>query len=196
MQDHRAYTQGFLYFLGNDPRVPDALRKEMQSWGLPRDEFLNTDGWPHQLYVREARRMLGAYVMTQSDITDNRTKDDSVGLGSYNTDSHHVQRVVTKGGSILNEGDFQVLVKPYAIPYRSLAPKADECDNLLVPVCVSASHVAYCTIRMEPVYVILGQASGVAAALAVEDKTTVQQVSIETLQRRLKAQKAVLLPRD
>ncbi len=193
-KDHIDYNQGFLYFLANDPRVPEKLHQEMQSWGLSKGEFEDSAGWPHQLYVREARRMLGVYFMTQADILDKRTKEDSVGLGSYNTDSHHVQRLVTPDGFALNEGDFQVGVKPYAIPYRSLLPKADQCDNLLVPVCMSASHVAYGTIRMEPVYMILGQASGVAAALAIDDKTTVHKVSIDKLQEKLKAQKAVLSP--
>jgi hypothetical protein len=193
-EDHVRYTQGFFYFLANDPRVPAALRKEMQGWGLARDEFTDTDNWPHQLYVREARRMVGAYVMTQADIMDNREKDDSVGLGSYNTDSHHVQRVVRADGSVLNEGDFQEPVSPYAIPYRSLTPKASECDNLLVPVCCSASHVVYGTIRMEPVYMSLGQASGVAATLAVEGKCSVQKVPAEKLTALLKKQKAVLSP--
>ncbi len=193
-KDHVEYTQGFLWFLANDPRVPEALHNEMNTWGLAKGEFADTDGWPHQLYVREARRMIGAYVMTQADIMDQRTKDDSVGLGSYNTDSHHVQRVVGPDGSVLNEGDFQVPVRPYAIPYRSLVPKAAECRNLLVPVCCSASHVAYGTIRMEPVYMILGQASGVAAALAIDAGSAVQDVPVAPLTARLKAQKAVLSP--
>jgi hypothetical protein len=193
-EDHVAYVQGFLYFLANDPRVPEALQKEMRSWGLAKDEFTDTGNWPHQLYVREARRMLGEFVMTQTDIMDNRKKPDSVGLGSYNTDSHHVQRVTTKDGAVVNEGDFQVRVLPYAISYRSLLPKATECDNLLVPVCLSASHVAYGTIRMEPVYMVLGQASGVAAALAVEGKTSMQKVPVEKLLAKLKEQKAVLDP--
>lgn len=193
-QEHLEYTQGFLYFLANDSRVPEKLRQEMRGWGLAKDEFTDTAGWPHQLYVREARRMLGAYVMTQADIMDRRVKDDSVGLGSYNTDSHHVQRVPTKDGAVINEGDFQVRVQPYAIPYRSLLPKAAECTNLLVPVCLSASHVAYGTIRMEPVYVILGQASGVAAALALDARSSVQQVPPERLLAKLKAQGAVLSP--
>jgi hypothetical protein len=193
-QDHIDYQQGFMYFLANDPRVPPALHKEMNTWGLARDEFKDTGNWPHQLYVREARRMLGAYVMTQADIMDQRVKEDSVGLGSYNTDSHHVQRVVGADGFVINEGDFQVRVLPYAIPYRSLVPKASECTNLLVPVCCSASHVAYGTIRMEPVYMILGQASGVAAAIAVDDKTNVQQVPYAKLGHKLKKQKAVLSP--
>jgi hypothetical protein len=125
---------------------------------------------------------------------EQRTKDDSVGLGSYTTDSHHVQRVVGPDGFALNEGDFQVRVQPYAIAYRSLIPKAGECINLLVPVCCSASHVAYGTIRMEPVYMILGQASGVAAAIACDDTVGVHDVSIAKLQSKLKAQKAVLSP--
>ena len=191
---HIHYTQGFLYFLANDPRVPPALQNEMRGWGLAKDEFTDTDHWPHQLYVRESRRMIGAFVMTQADIMTQRTKEDSVGLGSYNTDSHHVQRVVRPDGTVINEGDFQEPVSPYSIPYRSLTPKAEECDNLLAPVCMSASHVAYGTVRMEPVYMILGHASGVAAALAVDGKTAVQKVSVEKLTTLLKKQKGVLTP--
>ncbi len=140
--------------------------------------------------------MKGEYFMTEVDIRKKRTKEDSVGLGSYNTDSHHVQRVVGPDGFVLNEGDFQVRVEPYAIPYRSLVPKQTECRNLLVPVCMSASHVAYGTIRMEPVYMILGQATGVAAALAVADKTDVQAIAVEKLLTKLKTQKAVLSPEE
>ncbi len=194
--DHVAYGQGFLYFLANDPRVPGPLHDEMARWGLARDEFVDTDRWPHQLYVREARRMLGAYVMTQADIMDDRIKVDSVGLGSYNTDSHHVRRIVRADGSALNEGDFQVRVRPYAIPYRSLTPLPSECPNLLVPVCVSASHVAYGTIRMEPVYMILGQACGVAAALAVDEGVPVQAIPFERLCSKLAGQGAVLSPEE
>ena len=193
-QDHVDYTQGFFYFLAHDPRVPAALRDEVNSWGLAKDEFAETDHWPPQLYIREARRMIGAYVMTEADFSQNRTKPDAVGLGSYNSDSHHVQRVALPDGSALNEGDFQVPVKPYAIPYRCLTPKAEECSNLLVPVCCSASHVAYGTIRMEPVYMILGQASGVAAALACNGDGAVQRVAIASLQEKLISQKAVLEP--
>jgi hypothetical protein len=195
-QDHVEYTQGFLWFLAHDPRVPEPLRKEMNEWGLAKDEFVDTGNWPHQLYVREARRMAGAYFMTQADIMDRREKEDSVGLGSYNTDSHHVQRILDDQGNALNEGDFQVRVLPYAIPYRSLTPKAEQCENLLVPVCCSASHVAYGTIRMEPVYMILGQASGAAASLAVEGRVPVQKVEVAALQAKLRARKAVLSPAE
>ena len=194
VSDHIVYVQGFLYFLANDPRVPKALHDEMANWGLAKDEFEGPSHWPHQLYVREARRMLGSYVMTQTDIMDERTKSDSIGLGSYNTDSHHVQRVVEPDGSALNEGDFQVRVRPYAIPYRSLVPRTSECSNLLVPVCMSASHVAYGTVRMEPVYMILGHACGVAAALAIAEKVPVQAVPIERLTSKLAEQASVLNP--
>jgi hypothetical protein len=193
-QDHLEYTQGFLYFLANDSRVPRALHDEMARWGLAKDEFVDTANWPHQLYVREARRMLGSYVMTQTDIMENRTKDDAIALGSYNTDSHHVQRVLGADGNVVNEGDFQVPVQPYAIPYRSLTPKAGECDNLLVTVCMSASHVAYGTIRMEPVYMIMGQAAGVAGAQAADNGVAVQKIDVDKLLARLKARKAVLSP--
>jgi len=193
-QDHIDYTQGFLYFLANDPRVPKSLQAEMNTWGLAKDEFKDTNNWPHQLYVREARRMVGEYFMTQKDIMIERVKADSIGLGSYNTDSHHVQRVVGVDGNVINEGDFQVGVQPYAIPYRSLIPKSKECENLLVPVCMSASHVAYGTIRMEPVYMIMGQACGVAAAHAIDENRSVQKIDVEKLTAKLKSQKAVLSP--
>jgi hypothetical protein len=193
-EDHVRYTQGFFYFLAHDPRVPPALRDEANRWGLAKDEFTDSANWPHQLYVREARRMRGAFVMTQRDVMTEVTKPDSVALGSYNTDSHHVQRLADKDGNAVNEGDFQVGVRPYAIPYRSLTPKAGECPNLLVPVCVSASHVAYGTVRMEPVYMALGHACGVAAALAADRKAGVQDVPYEAVRAKLVAQKAVLDP--
>jgi hypothetical protein len=193
-KDHVDYTQGFFCFLAHDPRVPPALQAEAASWGLAKDEFVDNANWPPQLYVREARRMIGSYVMTQKDFLDTVNKPDSVGLGSYNSDSHHCQRGVDATGAALNEGDFQVPVKPYAIAYRSLTPVGEQCTNLLVPVCCSASHVGYGTIRMEPVYMILGQASGVAAALACDGHVSVQDVPVDKVQAKLKAQKAVLDP--
>jgi hypothetical protein len=196
IQDHIDYQQGLFYFLANDPQVPEKLRTEANTWGLAKDEFPDTAGWPHQLYVREARRMIGEYVMVQADVLTDLTKSDSIGLGSYNADSHHVQRLVDAEGNAVNEGDFQVPVRPYAIPYRSLVPKAAECTNLLVPVCMSASHVAYGSVRMEPVYMVLGQASGVAAALTILEGTSVQAIPVGKLQAALKAQKAVLEPKD
>lgn len=190
-KEHAGYVQGFYYFLANDPRVPESLQAEVRQWGLPRDEFPDTGHWPHQLYVREARRMIGEYVMTQKDLQMDRLKPDVIGMGSYNSDSHNVQRFVNKDGLVENEGDMQVPVQPYQIPYRMMVPKASEASNLLVPVCFSASHVAYSSLRMEPQYMINGHAAGVAAWLAVRDKTPVQKVNLGELQQTLGKEAAV-----
>lgn len=191
-QDHLQYTESFFYFLAHDPAVPADLRKEVSTWGLPKDEFADTGHWPFQLYVREGRRMIGEYVMHQADIQTERTKHDSIGMGSYNSDSHNVQRIATPDGRVKNEGNVEVPVQPYEIPYRSILPKRDEADNLLVPVCFSATHVAYSSMRMEPQYMILGQAAGTAAALALREKVHVQDIDTGTLQKKLLADKAVL----
>ena len=197
--DHLHYTLGLLYFLAKDPTVPTAIRQEINRWGLCQDEFRDTGHWPHQLYVREARRMRGEYWMTQADLEEQRVKYDAVGMGSYNIDIREVQRVWvwvsrhhTLAGETYNEGYLSAPVAPYAIPYRSLVPRYHECDNLLVPICVSASHVAFASIRMEPQYMLLGHAAGVAAALAVVADVPVQQVNIVELQRQLLAQGHVL----
>jgi len=192
-QDHIDYVQGFLWFLGHDPRVPERLRDETNSWGLCRDEFADNDHWPYALYVREARRMKGEYIMVQKDCQTELTKPDSVGMGSFVIDCHIVQRVVTPEGTVTDEGSFpDAPARPYQIPYRSLTPRRTECENLLVPVCLSASHIAYCSLRMEPVYMALGQASGLAAAEAIKNHTSVQAIDVTALQHRLLAQKAVL----
>jgi hypothetical protein len=191
-QAHVAYVQGFLYFLQNDPQVPRALHDEMAPWGLCKDEFTDTGNWPHQLYVREARRMIGEYVMSQKDIQTELTKPDPIGMGSYNSDSHNVQRIVNAAGFVENEGDMQVPVTPYQIPFRMLLPKRAEATNLLVPVCFSATHVAYSTLRMEPQYMIIGQAAGVAAKMAVDGNLAVQDVDAKALTARLRAQRAVI----
>lgn len=191
-EKHKKYTQGLIYFLANDSSVPKHVQDGTNQWGIAKDEFVDNDHWTHQLYIREARRMVGDYVMTQQDVQENRDKDDSIGMGSYNMDSHHVQRFVKADGIVENEGDMQVGVPPYEIPYRILLPKQDECTNLLVPVCMSASHVAYSSLRMEPQYMILGQAAGVAAALAQANNIPVQAVDIPELQKRLKEHKAIL----
>jgi len=191
-REHLLYTQSLVYFLSHDPGVPENLRAEMNEWGLPKDEFEATDHWPNQLYVREARRMIGTYVMRQSDLQGERTKADSIGMGSYNIDSHNIERVAMPNETVQNEGDVEVPVKAYEIPYRSITPKKAQVENLLVPVCLSATHVAYSSIRMEPQYMILGQAAGEAAALAVRDHTSVQDISISELQRKLREHEAVL----
>lgn len=190
-QEHVDYVQGFYYFLANDPRVPKDLQNEVNEWGLPKDEYVDSGNWPHQLYVREARRMVGVYVATQKDLQTDLRKDDVIGMGSYNSDSHNIQRFVNARGMAENEGDMQVAVRPYQIPFRIVLPKKEEARNLLVPVCFSASHVAYSSLRMEPQYMILGHAAGVAAALAIHGRTAVQDVSIAELQKTLKSEAAV-----
>ncbi len=191
-KDHLLYTESFVYFLSQDPVVPQSLRDEVNRWGLPKDEFDDTGHWPNQLYIREARRMVGAYVSRQADLQTERTKPDSIGMGSYNSDSHNIQRVAMPDGSVQNEGDVQVGVQPYEIPYRSITPKRAEAVNLLVPVCLSATHAAYSSMRMEPQYMIIGQAAGVAAALAIANHAAVQDISIEQLQKKLRGAGAVL----
>jgi len=188
---HEEYTKGFFYFLANDPRSPAAIKAELSHWGLAKDEFIDSGHFPPQLYIREARRMVGEYVMRQSDIQDDLVKPDAIGMGTYNSDSHNVQRVANEAGFIRNEGDMQVPVKPYQIPYRILLPRRSEAINLLVPVCVSATHVAYSTLRMEPQYMIMGQAAGVAAAMAAKAGANLQDIDTAALTRTLAAQGAI-----
>ena len=188
-QDHVSYQLGLMYFLANDPQVPKALRARVNRFGLDPDEFQDTEFWPHQLYVREGRRMVSSYVMTQANCQSKRTVSDSVGLASYAMDSHFCQRVVVEENgkpTVRNEGGFGLgCPKPYPISYRSIVPKKEECVNLIVPVCLSASHVAYGSIRMEPVFMILGQSAGTAASLAIEKNQAVQDVSYGKLKQRL-----------
>ncbi len=190
--EHLRYTKSFVWFLASDPRVPKPLQDEVNTWGRAKDEFVDTDGWPNQLYIREGRRMVGTYVMKQGDLQTDRTKPDSIAMGSYNSDSHNIQRVAMADGSVRNEGDVQVSVKPYEIAFGTILPLKSQTDNLLVPVCLSASHVAYSSVRMEPQYMMMGQAAGVTAALAIQGKTAVQDVSVETLQHKLRSHKAIL----
>ncbi len=188
-KEHELYTKGFLYFVGNDPRVPQHLRTEMKKWGYPKDEYTDNGNWSPQMYVREARRMIGAYVMTQANCQGKETVTDGVGMAAYTMDSHNCQRIVIeKDGMkmVKNEGDVQVGgFPPYPISYRSLIPKETECSNLLVPVCLSASHIAYGSIRMEPVFMVLAQSAAVAASLAIDGKTSVQKIDVPKLQNRL-----------
>ena len=184
-QDHIDYTKGFFYFLAHDPQVPTQLRNEVNTWGLAKDEFTDTDHWPFQLYIRESRRMIGEYVMTQKDVQTERTKPDAVGMGSYNIDSHNFERFAMPDGSVQNEGNTEIHVQPYQIPYRILVPERQQASNLLVPVCVSASHVAYSSLRLEPQYMIMGQATGIAASMAARTNAPVQDVDIKTLQEKL-----------
>ncbi len=190
--DHLKYTEGFFYFLAHDPSVPPGLQKEVNEWGLPKDEFQDSGHWSNQLYIREGRRMVGVYVMRQVDLQTARTKPDSIGMGSYNSDSHNIQRIAKADGTVTNEGDVQVPVQPYEIPYRVMLPDKSQMQNLLVPVCVSATHVAYSSLRMEPQYMIMGQAAGVAASLSIRKGLAVQDVPVAELQENLRSHHAVL----
>ncbi len=190
-QDHVEYVQGFYYFLANDSRVPATLQMEVREWGLCKDEYEDSNHWPHQLYVREGRRMIGEYVMIQKDLQTDLKKPDVIGMGSYNSDSHNVQRFINERGLAENEGDMQVGVQPYQMPYRMILPKRAEATNLLVPVCFSASHVAYSSLRMEPQYMIIGHAAGIAAQMAIAGNKPVQEISVPELQAKLKAQAAI-----
>lgn len=186
LADHHSFTKGLIWFAGHDPRVPESIRKEVLRYGYPKDEYVNNSHWTPQVYIRETRRMIGEYVMTQKDIVEETTKEHSIGMGSYDLDSHHLQRVLTPAGEVINEGNFTIrLDEPYEIPYESIIPKERECANLLVPVCLSSSHVAFGSIRMEPVYMVLGQASGAAAALAIDNDQSVQQVNYAVLRKHL-----------
>ncbi|GGD89315.1 FAD-dependent oxidoreductase [Paenibacillus nasutitermitis] len=184
-QDHVNYNQGLLYFLANDDSLPAVVREQMKEWGLPADEFQETGGWPHQLYVREARRMIADVVMTEQHCRRYQTVSDSVGLAAYTMDSHNCRRLVVEG-RVINEGNVEVSpTGPYPISYRSIVPKGEECSNLIVPVCLSASHIAYGSIRMEPVFMILGQSASAAAALALEGGCAVQDIAYEELRKLL-----------
>lgn len=184
-QEHVNYHQGMLWFLANDPRVPEKVRADVNRWGITKDEFKDTAGWPFQLYVREARRMISDYVMSQHNCQGREVAEDAVGLAAYTMDSHNVQRYV-KDGKAWNEGDVQVGgFSPYPIAYRSIVPTEAQCSNLLVPVCLSASHIAYGSIRMEPVFMVLGQSAATAAAMAIDGKSSVQKVDVTALQSRL-----------
>ncbi|WP_409014713.1 FAD-dependent oxidoreductase [Emticicia sp. 21SJ11W-3] len=186
IKEHELYQKGLMYFLQNDPSIPADVQVKMKQWGLPKDEFKDNGGWPHQLYIREARRMIGEYVMTETDALGKNHVPNSVGMGSYALDSHNIQRYVKEDGYVQNEGDIGVHPdRPYSIAYGSILPKATECTNLLVPVCVSSSHIAYGSIRMEPVFMILGQSAATAAVLSINNKMTPQALPYATLQAQL-----------
>jgi hypothetical protein len=197
---HRRYTEDFLYFLTTDPAVPAGVRAELAGWGLPADEFRDTGGRPHQLYVREARRMVGEYVLTQHDLLPQpRRQYDAVAMGSYHIDVREVQRTwrwlyehPDPRPSVFNEGYLSVGVRPYQIPYRTLVPRFDDCTNLLVPVCLSASHVAFASVRMEVQYQMLGHAAGLAAVQALRRDRAVQRIDVAALQQALHDEGAVL----
>ncbi len=187
INQHRSYQQGMLYFYATDQRVPEDIRREMQQWGLAKDEFTDNGNWPHQIYVREARRMIGDFVMTENEILGKRKVPRSVGMGSYTMDSHNVQRYITPEGFVQNEGDIGVPPKtPYQVEMGALLPRQAECKNLIVPVAVSSSHIAFGSIRMEPVFMILGQSAGMMAGMAIERGEEVHQLNYTDLAARLR----------
>ncbi|MDB4474636.1 FAD-dependent oxidoreductase [Opitutaceae bacterium] len=186
-KEHEEYQQGWLYFIATDPRVPAEVQAEMNTWGLPKDEFTDNGNWPHQLYVREARRMIGDFVMTENQLLQRAPTPNPIGMGSYTLDSHNVQRYITPEGYVQNEGDIGVKCKPYQIAYGSLVPRKEQCENLFAPVCVSSSHIAFGSIRMEPVFMILGQSAATAACLAIDDDIPVQDVDYAQLRAQLLA---------
>ena len=182
---HEDYTKGFLYFLGHDERMPESFRNEMQTWGYPKDEYIDNQHWSHQLYIREARRMIGEVVMTQHHCMGEEIATDAVGWAAYTMDSHNCDRIVVNG-CVKNEGNVEIGgFPPYPISYRAIVPKRDEVANLLVPVCLSASHIAYGSIRMEPVFMVLAQSSAIAACMAIDKSCPVQEVDVQQLQREL-----------
>lgn len=198
-EEHRSWAHGLLYFLQNDPSVPEKIRADYKEWGLCRDEFRDTGGWPHQLYVREARRMVGEYVLTQRDLQEHWRKHDVIGMAGYNIDIREVQWVSVRNflfpeaaDEVYAEGYLSQPVEPWDIPYRAMLPRYSECSNLLVPVCISASTVAYASFRMEPNYMLAGHSAGVASAMAARDAVAVHQVDLARLQSRLRAERQIL----
>lgn len=186
IKEHELYQKGLMYYLTNDSNVPADVRAEMSKWGLPKDEFKDNGGWPHQIYVREARRMIGKEVMTENETLGKKAVTQSVGMGSYSLDSHNAQRYIKDDGFVQNEGDIGVHpAKPYSISYGSLVPKKEDCENLLVPVCMSSSHIAFGSIRMEPVFMILGQSAASAAVQAIDNKVAVQDIDYGQLRQQL-----------
>jgi hypothetical protein len=193
IKQHEIYQKGLLYFISTDKRVPADLQQEFNTWGLARDEFTDNGNWPHQIYVREARRMISDYVMTENETLGKKVVPEPIGMGSYTLDSHNAQRYIESDGSVQNEGDVGVKApNPYSISYKAIVPKQNECKNLLVPVCISSSHIAFGSIRMEPVFMILGESAAAAAALAIDGNTTVQQVPYKNLEASLLKQQQKL----
>jgi hypothetical protein len=194
-KEHENYHRGLLHFLGSDKRVPEKVRKEMNRFGLPKDEFRDNGGWPHQIYVREARRMVGNFVMTEHHTFGRRTAPKSIGLGSYGTDVHEIRRIV-RDGVVIREGKIATGrdgAPPYTIGFDALMPRQVECENLLVPFALSASHTAFASIRMEPVFMVMSQSAATAAAMALDQGIAVQQVNYDTLKLRLEKDGQVLV---
>lgn len=186
IREHENYQKGLLYFYANDPRVPEEIRTEMNKWGYAKDEFTDNENWPYQLYIREGRRMIGKHVMTENEVLGKTPVPESIGMGSYPMDSHNVQRYITPEGYVQNEGDIGVYPKqPYQISMGAILPTQEECKNLLVPVAVSSSHIAFGSIRMEPVFMILGQSAGTIAGMAIEQNIPMHNMEYDQIKNKL-----------
>jgi hypothetical protein len=192
-KEHETYIRGFLWTMANNPRVPEAIRKKTAAYGLPKDEFTDNGGWPWMIYIREARRMVSDYVMTQHDCEGKKSAPDPVGLGSFGMDSHVVQHFVTERGYCVSDGViWHVPPRPYGISYRSLIPRKGECENLLVSICISATHASYGSVRMEPVYMAISQSAAIAAGMAIDGKVSVQEVAYPALREKLLVAKQIV----
>ncbi|ORL46161.1 hypothetical protein IIF7_06306 [Zunongwangia atlantica 22II14-10F7] len=193
IKDHENYQKGLFYFIATDERIPEDIQNKIKTWGYAKDEFQDNNNWPHQIYVREARRMLGEYVMTEHDILGHKKVPQPIAMGSYTMDSHNVQRYITPDGYVQNEGDLGIKPKnPYQIAYGAIVPKKKECSNLLVPLALSSSHIAFGSIRMEPVFMILGQSAATAAIIAIEEKKPVQEINYKSLKAELKKEGQII----
>jgi hypothetical protein len=202
-EEHLSWARGLLYFLANEACVPEPIRTEMQRWGLPKDEFADSDHWPRQLYVREGRRMLGEYVLTQHDLEESREKYDSIGMSGYNIDIREVEWIAHKVyifprvlDQVFTEGYLSMPVEPWEISYRALLPRQQQCSNLLVTACISASTIAYASFRMEPNYMVAGESAGIAAALAVRQGRPIHQLDLAALQKELRRRGQIVTPSD
>lgn len=192
IKQHESYQKGLLYFMSHDPRMPSEIRQKMAEWGLSKDEFTDNGNWPYQIYVREARRMIGESILTENEITGKNKVLHPIAMGSYNMDSHNTQRYITPEGYVENEGDIEVKIPPYQVDLGSIIPKKTECKNLLVPVALSSSHIAYGSIRMEPVFMILGQSAATVAVLALENKKAIADLEYTKIAAKLLDDKQVL----
>ena len=193
VERHRSYQQGLMWTLAYHPRIPKKVRDVVSQWGTCKDEYEREDGWQQQLYVREARRMISDYIMTQHNCEGFETAEDAIGMAAYGMDSHQVQRYVDANGYVQNEGNVEAHgFKPYPISYRSIVPSQNECSNLVVPVCVSSTHIAFGSIRMEPVFMVLGQSAATAASLAIDANCAIQQVNYTDLKAKLLSDRQVL----
>ena len=193
IERHRLYQQGLMWTLAYHPRIPKKVREIVSQWGTCKDEYERKDGWQQQLYIREARRMISNYVMTQKNCEGIELVNNPIGMAAYGMDSHHIKRYVDSNGYVSNEGNVEAHVKaPYPISYQSIVPKKEQCSNLLVPVCLSSTHIAFGSIRMEPVFMVLGQSSAVIACLSIEEGVAVQDLEYEKIKNMLIKQNQIL----